>query len=69
MSAIWPDGEEEWLLDSPADWVMPGTYPPPPDYRDDPPASNGTKVVISEDDHYARATSMRSGRGGRSLVA
>jgi Family of unknown function (DUF6298) len=53
MSAIWPDGEEEWLFDSPADWVMPGTYPPPPDYRDDPMASDGTKVVISEDDHYA----------------
>jgi len=53
MSAIWPDGEEEWLFDSPADWVMPGTYPAPPDCRDDPPASDGTKVVISEDDHYA----------------
>jgi hypothetical protein len=53
MSAIWPNGEEEWLFDSPADWVMPGTYPPPPDYRDDPPASDGTKVVISESDHYA----------------
>src|SRR5262245_44248579 len=53
MSAIWPEGNDEWLFASPADWVMPGTDPPVDDYRNDPPAATGAKVVISDDDHYA----------------
>jgi Family of unknown function (DUF6298) len=55
MSSIWPGGRDSDLFASPADWVMPGDLPLPPggDYRDDPPASDGTKVIISDDDHYA----------------
>jgi hypothetical protein len=53
MSAIWPQGSDDWLFESPADWIMPGTYPPVADYRNDPPAATGAKVIISDDDHYA----------------
>ncbi|MGH3243010.1 MAG: DUF6298 domain-containing protein [Spirillospora sp.] len=52
MSAIWPDGNDEWLFASPADWVMPG-FPATGHYRHDPPAATGAKVVISDTDHYA----------------
>ena len=55
MSAIWPRGLDKDLFASPADWVMPGTWPAPPgsDYLHDPPAADGTKVIVSDDDHYA----------------
>jgi hypothetical protein len=53
MSAIWPEGSDDWLFESPADWIMPGTYPPVDDYQNDPPAATGAKVVVSDTDHYA----------------
>jgi hypothetical protein len=53
MSAIWPEGNDDWLFASPADWIMPGTSPPVDDYQNDPPAATGAKVVVSDTDHYA----------------
>ncbi|TDC58733.1 hypothetical protein E1281_00095 [Actinomadura sp. KC345] len=52
MSAIWPEGNDDWLFASPADWIMPG-FPAAGHYRHDPPAATGAKVVISDTDHYA----------------
>ncbi|TDD27104.1 hypothetical protein E1287_35335 [Actinomadura sp. KC06] len=52
MSAIWPDGNDDWLFASPADWIMPG-FPAAGHYLHDPPAATGAKVVVSDTDHYA----------------
>jgi hypothetical protein len=45
------------LWASPADWISPGfdDGPMPGDsrWRHDPPAGDGTKVVLSDTDHYA----------------
>jgi Family of unknown function (DUF6298) len=57
MSAIWPGGHDSDLYASPADWIMPGIFAPRfgenSDYRNDPPAATGAKVIISDDDHYS----------------
>jgi hypothetical protein len=46
----------EALFDSPADWISPGLDP----YEDDPPASNGRKVIIADVDHiWPRAPRRR----------
>jgi hypothetical protein len=45
-----PTPGPEVLFNSPADWVSPATGG---DYLNDPPASDGTKVVIADADHYA----------------
>jgi hypothetical protein len=44
------------LFSSPADWISPGTVDIPggtseSKYRDDPPAANGSKVILSDTDH------------------
>ena len=41
-------GTNKLLSDSPADWVSPN---PQGGYRDNPPAANGAKVVITDTDH------------------
>jgi hypothetical protein len=46
MSFQYPAGTDRALFDSPADWVAPAEG-----YRDDPPAGNGKKVVLSDTDH------------------
>ena len=38
------------LFDSPADWISPRREPDQP-YRDDPPAADGSKVILSDTDH------------------
>lgn len=38
------------LFNSPADWISPG-YLPKEDYRNNPPASDGRKVIILDTDH------------------
>ena len=53
----------ESLLHSSADWISPGSddeataapgqAPPPPRWLTDPPVNDGTKVVITDTDHYA----------------
>ncbi|MGD9495300.1 MAG: putative collagen-binding domain-containing protein [Armatimonadota bacterium] len=41
-------GTNQALFDSPADWISPS---PDGGYRDDPPAAEGSKVIISDTDH------------------
>jgi hypothetical protein len=41
-------GTNENLFNSPADWISPG---PDGGYRDDPPAADGRKIIISDTDH------------------
>src|SRR5581483_6198491 len=52
----------EPLFNSPADWISPGfdeeVFPmapgaPPSKWYDNPPASDGRKVIITDTDHYA----------------
>ena len=43
------------LLNSPADWISPGRpLSLAHDYLEDPPAADGSKVIISDSDHLAR---------------
>ncbi len=50
MTIPYPRGQNSTLFASPADWVSPN---PGPDegYMKDPPAADGTKVVINDTDH------------------
>jgi len=48
MTFQYQGGTNQTLLESPADWVSPN---PDGGYRDDPPAADGTKVVINDTDH------------------
>ncbi len=41
-------GTNQALFDSPADWISPN---PEGGYRDDPPAADGSKVIITDTDH------------------
>ena len=41
-------GTDENLFNSPADWISPG---PDRGYRDNPPAADGSKVILSDTDH------------------
>jgi hypothetical protein len=42
------EGSDQTVFNSPADWISPGDGA----HRDSPPASDGTKVVISDIDHF-----------------
>lgn len=46
----WPGNNAE-LFASPADWIAPWQKQPDELYRDDPPATDGRKVVIVDTDH------------------
>lgn len=48
MTFQYKGGSNQTLLDSPADWISPNGNG---GYRDNPPANNGTKVIISDTDH------------------
>jgi hypothetical protein len=48
MTAQWPDGNNKTLFGSPADWISPGKGD---GYLEDPPASDGCKVIIADTDH------------------
>ena len=50
MTVPWPGGTNEMLLASPADWVSPNPGPAN-EYREDPPAADGAKVIVSDTDH------------------
>jgi hypothetical protein len=43
-------GEDQLLYAGPADWISPGISNG--DYLEDPPAADGTKVVVADTDHY-----------------
>lgn len=45
------EGSMEALFGSPADWISPQNDGVSGDYRNDPPAADGRKVIISDTDH------------------
>jgi len=48
MTFQYRGGSNRTLFDSPADWISPN---PEGGYRDDPPAADGSKVIINDTDH------------------
>jgi hypothetical protein len=48
MTFQYKDGKNQTLMDSPAEWISPN---PEGGYRDDPPAADGRKVILSDTDH------------------
>jgi len=48
MTFQYKGGSNQALFDSPADWISPN---PDGGYRDDPPAGDGTKVIVADTDH------------------
>ena len=48
MTFQYAGGKNQDLFDSPADWISPN---PEGGYRDNPPASDGKKVILSDTDH------------------
>jgi len=50
MTVSYPDGKNDDLRASPADWIAPNDTDSEP-YKTDPPASDGRKVVVADTDH------------------
>lgn len=48
MTFQYKGGKNDTLFNSPADWISPN---PDGGYRDDPPATDGRKVVVTDTDH------------------
>jgi hypothetical protein len=48
MTFQYRGGSNQVLFDSPADWISPN---PEGGYRDDPPAADGSKVILTDTDH------------------
>jgi hypothetical protein len=48
MTFQYKDGSNQTLFNSPADWISPN---PEGGYRDDPPAGDGSKIIITDTDH------------------
>ncbi|MGQ9505338.1 MAG: DUF6298 domain-containing protein [Thermogutta sp.] len=48
MTFQYRGGSNKTLFDSPADWISPN---PEGGYRDDPPAADGSKVILNDTDH------------------
>jgi hypothetical protein len=48
MTVEWPGGDNSELFKSPADWISPNEMG---GYKDDPPATDGSKAIISDTDH------------------
>jgi len=48
MTFQYKGGSNRALFESPADWISPN---PEGGYRDDPPAADGTKVILNDTDH------------------
>jgi hypothetical protein len=48
MTFQYKGGRNQTLFDSPADWISPN---PDGGYRDDPPAADGRKVILTDTDH------------------
>ena len=48
MTFQYKAGSNKTLFDSPADWISPN---PDGGYRDNPPAADGSKVILSDTDH------------------
>jgi hypothetical protein len=50
MTLQWPGGDNRALFESPADWISPGEQDNQ-DYKFDPPAADGKKVILIDTDH------------------
>jgi hypothetical protein len=48
MTASYPDGKNQDLFDSPADWISPNAEG---GYKDNPPVADGSKVILLDTDH------------------
>ena len=48
MTFQYKGGSNQTLFDSPADWISPN---PEGGYRDNPPAADGSKVILTDTDH------------------
>ena len=48
MTVEWPSGDNAELFASPADWIAPNSGG---GYLDNPPAANGSKVIVNDTDH------------------
>lgn len=48
MTFQYKGGDNQTLFDSPADWISPNNKD---GYRDDPPAADGSKVIVTDTDH------------------
>jgi len=48
MTFQYKGGRNKTLFDSPADWISPN---PEGGYKDDPPAADGSKVILNDTDH------------------
>ena len=55
ISGTWAT-ENRVLFESPADWISPGLS----SYKDNPPAADGTKIIIADVDHIWPAAPHRS---------
>jgi hypothetical protein len=52
MTFQYPDGNNDALFSSPADWISPNPLASSPyDYKTNPPPANGSKVVFPDTDH------------------
>ena len=60
MTAEYPGGNNSDLLASPADWISPNQGSPYVDYYNDPPAADGTKVILADTDHICGICGDRS---------
>lgn len=49
MTVQWPGGTNEILMASPAEWISPNLEG---GYRDNPPAGDGSKIILSDTDHH-----------------
>jgi hypothetical protein len=63
MTSVWDHNPNPALLASPADWISPGKEDPATNtasYRDDPPANDGSKVILNDTDHLGGAATPPS---------
>jgi hypothetical protein len=67
MTFQYHGGKNQTLFESPADWISPN---PEGGYRDDPPASDGKKVILNDTDHlWGIGGNQHSGYGKASCEA
>ncbi len=56
MTVQWPNGSNEVLFASPADWISPNEVG---GYQTDPPIAEGSKVIINDTDHSFYFTGLK----------
>lgn len=57
MTVEWPDGDNNELYASAADWISPNGDV----YQNNPPVANGQKVIILDTDHFSTQTVAKNG--------